>query len=58
MKNRFIMGIAIGLVVGLLIGFVIKHFWSLLFLAIAISILAAASRTTRQKFFPPRAAGR
>ena len=57
MKNRFLLGLVMGLMVGFVVGVVTKHFWTLLFIAVAIGILVVASRTTRHKFFPPRAAG-
>ena len=57
MRNRFVFGVIVGLVLGFALGFVTRNFWTLLFIAAAIAILVMASRTTRNKFFPPRAAG-
>ena len=57
MRSGFLVGLAIGLVVGVVLGYVTTHFWGWLFIGIAVGILVAASRTRRNKYFPPRAAG-
>ena len=49
MNSKFLAGLFTGLVIGWSIGFFTAHFWTLLFIGVAVAVIVGAFRWPRGK---------